>query len=473
MKGPRSLSRQISERLGQDRQTEEDARDSFYALAERLQAEARPDETLFSELTAERSDFARLNQNRIRQAGQIRHASLQLRLIDGNRQAEAACDLSGDLAHDFELARGLLRQLRLRLRHLPDDPYLHVSDEPTRSDRWPEVPEVDAAAAVADIIAAGAVAGAGAGAGLDLVGIWASGEVTAGLASSLGHRHWHVSRNFHFDWSCHGDGDQSVKGSLGGLRWDAAPVRARLDAMRAELDILARPPKVLAPGRYRAWLAPMAVSELTDMLAWDGFDLKSQRTRQTPLLRLLDGEEQFDPRVSLREVHGPAGTGLLPAFTSEGFMRPDSVTLIDRGAAGSPLVDARAGKEYGLAVNAASGYPESLAMEPGDLAPEQVLEALGTGLFIGNLWYCNWSDPNYCRVTGMTRFGTYWVEDGVIVAPVAPMRFDDSLYRLLGERLVAIGAEAQLLLSAQTYGGRSLESARLPGLLVAGMDFAL
>lgn len=449
----------------EDLKIEQAARDSFYALAERLQAEARPGEMLFSELTAERSDFARLNQNRIRQAGQVRHASLQLRLIDDNRQAEAECDLSGELAHDFELARGLLRQLRQRLRHLPEDPYLHVSEEPASSDRWPEVAEVDAAAAVAEIIDAAA--------GLDLVGIWASGEVTAGLASSHGHHHWHVSRNFHFDWSCHGEGGSAVKGSLGGLRWDPAPVRARLAGMREALDILARPPKVLPPGRYRAWLAPMAVSELTDMLAWDGFDLKSQRTRQTPLLRLLDGEERFDPRVSLHELHGAAGTGLLPVFTSEGFLRPEHVTLIDRGGPGSPLVDARAGKEYGLAVNAASGYPESLAMEPGDLSENRVLAALGSGLFIGNLWYCNWSDPNYCRVTGMTRFGTYWVEDGKIVAPVAPMRFDDSLYGLLGERLLAIGEETQLLLSAQTYGGRSLESARLPGLLVDGMKFAL
>ena len=446
-------------------QLEIDARDCFYAIAERLQAEARVDETLFCELEAEQSDFVRLNCNRIRQAGEVRHASLQLRLIEDDRQAEASCDLSGDLAHDFDQARVLLRQLRLRIRHLPPDPHLQFSEDASRSDRWASEPLADAGAAVEAIM--------GAAEGLDLVGIWASGEITHGLASSVGHRHWHVSRSFHFDWSCHGADDRAVKGSYAGLQWDATPVRERLASMREELDILARPAKRLLPGRYRAWLAPMAVAELTDMLAWDGFDLKSQRTRQSPLLRLLDGEEHFDPRVCLREVHGADGTGLLPAFTSEGFLRPETLTLIECGEAGSPLVDARAGKEYGLPVNAASGYPESLAMASGELAADQVLSALGTGLLIGNLWYCNWSDPNYCRVTGMTRFGTYWVENGVIVAPVEPMRFDDSLYSLFGERLAALGAETQLLLSAQTYGGRSLESTKLPGLLVDGMDFAL
>ncbi|MBK1648376.1 metallopeptidase TldD-related protein [Rhabdochromatium marinum] len=446
-------------------QIEEDARDSFYTLARRLNAETRTDETLFCELNAEHSDFVRLNQNRIRQAGQVQHARLNLTLIEDRRQAEAQCDLSGDLARDFEQARALLRQLRLRLRHLPEDPYIQFSTEATRSDHWPTVPLVATGAAVTDIMTAAQ--------GLDLVGIWASGELTTGLASSVGHCHWHVSRSFHFDWSCHGGADCAVKGSHGGVAWDVTPVRERLEAMRAELDIMTRPLKRLTPGRYRAWLAPMAVAELIEMLAWDGFDLKSQRTRQTPLLRLLDGEERLDSRVVLRESHGAEGTGLLPAFTSEGFLRPDTLTLIDQGQAGTPLVDARAGKEFNQPVNAASGAPESLIMATGDLAADQVLNRLGSGLFIGNLWYCNWSDPNYCRITGMTRFGTYWVENGMIVAPVAPMRFDDSLYGLLGERLLALGADASLMLSAQTYGGRSLESACLPGLLVDGLQLTL
>lgn len=41
----------------------------------------------------------------------------------------------------------------------------------------------------------------------------------------------------------------------------------------------------------------------------------------------------------------------------------------------------------------------------------------------------------------MTRFATFWVEQGRIVAPVDAMRFDDSLYRLLGSELERIGAQ--------------------------------
>jgi predicted Zn-dependent protease len=72
----------------------------------------------------------------------------------------------------------------------------------------------------------------------------------------------------------------------------------------------------------------------------------------------------------------------------------------------------------------------------------------------------------------MTRFGSFWVERGELVAPLAAMRFDDSLYRLLGDRLEGLTRERELILSAETYDGRSTDSALLPGALVSGIDLA-
>ena len=150
------------------------------------------------------------------------------------------------------------------------------------------------------------------------------------------------------------------------------------------------------------------------MLAWGGFDLKSHRTRQTPLLKLVRGERAFNPGVTIREEQD---RGLTAGFTGDGFLTPDRVTLIDAGRFGQCLVDARDAKEYGEPVNAAGGAPASVGLDPGEIAPSEVLARLDTGLWIGNLWYCNWSDPNDCRVTGMTRFGTWWVENGEIHGP--------------------------------------------------------
>ena len=104
---------------------------------------------------------------------------------------------------------------------------------------------------------------------------------------------------------------------------------------------------------------------------------------------------------------------------------------------------------------------------------EGVLDALGTGLYIGNLWYLNFSDRTACRTTGMTRFGTFWVEGGEIVAPIEVLRFDDTAYNLLGERLEGLADSAETILDSSTYGHRSMESLRLPGALVSEMTFTL
>ena len=112
-------------------------------------------------------------------------------------------------------------------------------------------------------------------------------------------------------------------------------------------------------------------------------------------------------------------------------------------------------------------------MGPGELSAGDALAALDTGLYIGNLWYLNFSDRPACRLTGMTRFASFWVEDGKIVAPVNVMRFDDSVFRLFGEQLVGLTAERELVASSDTYGARNVSSMRLPGAVVRDMAFTL
>ena len=70
-------------------------------------------------------------------------------------------------------------------------------------------------------------------------------------------------------------------------------------------------------------------------------------------------------------------------------MRPDSVPLIVDGAYADTLVSPRSAQEYGVPTNGAAGgeYPLSMAIAPGQLPTDSVNEALGTGLFVGNLWY--------------------------------------------------------------------------------------
>jgi predicted Zn-dependent protease len=84
-------------------------------------------------------------------------------------------------------------------------------------------------------------------------------------------------------------------------------------------------------------------------------------------------------------------------------------------------VGSRSAAEYGLTANGASGgeSPSALNMAAGSL-PRLILKQLGTGLYISNLWYLNYSDQPAARLTGMTRFATFWVENGEIRRRSAP-----------------------------------------------------
>jgi hypothetical protein len=53
------------------------------------------------------------------------------------------------------------------------------------------------------------------------------------------------------------------------------------------------------------------------------------------------------------------------------------------------------------------------------------------------------------------------------------MRFDDAIYRILGDNLLDLTRQRELLLDPSTYGGRSTSSARLPGALLNGLRFTL
>ncbi len=73
----------------------------------------------------------------------------------------------------------------------------------------------------------------------------------------------------------------------------------------------------------------------------------------------------------------------------------------------------------------------------------------------------------------MTRFATFWVEHGTVQGPLNVMRFDETLYRVLGENLVGLTAERELILDPESYFGRSTQSGRMPGALIEDFTFTL
>jgi predicted Zn-dependent protease len=435
----------------------------FGRLADDAARVARDGETVLLTLAAEQSDFVRFNAGRIRQTGQVVQGKLEVRLIDGARQASLALTIGGDAEADRAALTDALAMLRDSLRDAPDDPHLLFDTtvwqrESRRDGRLPDP------AALARTVAECAQ-------GLDFVGFYAGGTLSRGFASTHGSRGWYQVTNFDFSWSLYDPSGRAIRTRYAGDDWRDAEFARRVEAAAARLPTLRLTPKTLAPGRYRAYLEPTALEQLTKVMCWGGFSARAHASARSPLHKLHVGDAAFDPRVSFTE---DLTLGMAPTFNSDGYAR-DSVPLVAAGRGVGRLTSARIAREYGLEPNGADAdeFPVSFAMAAGTLADADVLATLDTGLYIGNLWYVNFSDRMNCRLTGMTRFATFWVEHGRIVAPVDAMRFDDSLYRLFGEELEQLGATRELLLDERTWGERATGGQCLPGLLARGFELTL
>ena len=436
----------------------------FYQTVDRLTAELRGPEVLLANFGGERSDFVRFNRSAIRQAGSVTQYGISLELIVGSRHARAAITVCGSAEADRPRLEAAMADLRRTVTQAREDPHLLYATAVHNTERIDEDRLPPADAAVEAVLAAGK--------GRDLVGIYASGPIYAGFGNSLGQRNWFASHSFNLDWSFYHSSDKAVKDTYAGTTWDPILFDRKVNLAAEQLEILSRPPKTIDPGRYRVYLSPAAMEEFLNMVAYGAFGLKAHRTKTTSLLKMIESDARLADSVTLTEN---TADGIAPNVQSVGFVKPDRVRLIDRGRLDACLISPRSAAEYSVETNGASAAetPESLDMAAGDVDRALVPARLDSGVYINQLWYLNYSDRPAGRITGLTRFATFWVEGGRIAAPLNVMRFDETVYRVLGENLIGLTKERDFLASASTYGGRSTSSGRLPGAIVKDFTFTL
>ena len=443
---------------------------AFEALADAL---LQPDpvvDRITLHLCAEASDFLRFNQGALRQATSVQQAYATIAVERGLRRSESAVSLSGELAADLQRLRAERTLLVAQLGLIADDPWLQRPSAATHSQRDDRGALPNAAHVIALVHEHAALR-----LKQDLVGFYAAGPVAHALADSLGSRHWHRVESFHFDWCLYHRADKAVKTAYAGTHWRDAAFAERLDQAAQRVKLLERPARTLQPGAYRAAFAPAAMAELLGTLGWSGFSLKARRTGVSSLMRLQRGEAALASGFHLDEAFALSTT---PAFSAEGFARPPTVALVQGGrlpAAGGTLNSPRSAAEYSVpATGAHSGEsPEALHLHGGHIPDAELLHVLGTGLYISNLWYLNYSDRAACRMTGMTRYACFWVDKGELVAPLDVMRFDDDVLRLFGPGLVGFTATPEFMPNSDTYGARRLGSVTTPAAVVEGFALTL
>jgi predicted Zn-dependent protease len=203
-------------------------------------------------------------------------------------------------------------------------------------------------------------------------------------------------------------------------------------------------PRSLDPGDYAVILEPYAVQDFVQMMAYSGFGAVSMQEGRSFMAGKI-GEQIVDGRVSIWD-DGQNANGLPMPFDFEGVPK-QRVDLIKAGVAQGVVYDSyRAGKEEGRAStghalpapNAMGPFPLNTFFAPGDATLDEMIKNTERGIYVTRFHYTRPVEPTRLVITGMTRDGTFLVENGEIAYPVKNLRFTQSYLEALNH-VEAIG----------------------------------
>jgi len=209
-----------------------------------------------------------------------------------------------------------------------------------------------------------------------------------------------------------------------------------------------RAPTALSPGQYTVILEEYAVSEMIDYLSYVGFGARAVQEGRSFMAGNF-GKSLVGSNVSIWD-DGLDGRGLPMPFDFEGVPK-QRVDFFAKGVATGVVYDSyTAGLEgkssTGHALPAPNTFgpiPMNMFMAPGEATKEEMLASTERGLWITRFHYVNVLHPLRAVLTGMTRDGTFLIENGEIARPVRNLRFTQSVLEALS-RVEMIGREAKL-----------------------------
>jgi len=224
---------------------------------------------------------------------------------------------------------------------------------------------------------------------------------------------------------------------------------AGLAEIAAQKAIASRNPSELPPGKYTVILEPAAVLDAVGFMFWDfgGSALLEQRS----FLNERIGTQLFGENITVwDDVYHPLQTGL--TFDGEGMKR-HRMKLIDKGvvqrltfarSSAARMLRSELSSNVGPVTPTGHGFalpneigeaPLNIVFEGPDSVRrstvEQMIAGTGRGILVTRLWYIREVDSYEKILTGMTRDGTFLVEDGRIRGGVRNFRFNESLIHML------------------------------------------
>jgi len=280
---------------------------------------------------------------------------------------------------------------------------------------------------------------------LTTAGIYSSAENFEGIFNSRGLTDWHTQTLAEISITMLGDNSS-------GWQKLNSPDVARLDPKglaetAARKAAESNDPLELAPGKYSVILEPAAVLDIVGFMFWDfgGLSVLDQRS----FLCDRVGTKLFGDNINIWDnAAHPMQAG--PPFDGEG-MRRQPVQLVANGVI-HQIVHARATAAKIAKSNIATkvgpvfptGHGFSLPNEMGEMPSnivfgdpanpqtiEQMIASTERGILVTRLWYIREVEPFEKLLTGMTRDGTFLVENGKIQRGIRNFRFNESLLHML------------------------------------------
>jgi len=281
--------------------------------------------------------------------------------------------------------------------------------------------------------------------GLTTAGVFSSAESLDGVFNSRGLSRWHTQTSAEVSIT------MLAADSSGWQKANSPDVRnldpLALAEVAAQKALDSAHPREIPAGKYMVILEPAAVLDIVGFTFWDysGMAILDQRSFLTGRI----GTKLFGDNISIwDDVAHPLQTG--SPFDGEGVQR-QRVGLVENGIV-KRVVYARAtaqrmkGSEYKDKVGPieATGHGFALPNEMGEMplnivfaaagdpqTVEQMIASTERGVLVTRLWYIREVEPFEKMLTGMTRDGTFLVENGRVQGGVRNFRFNESLIHML------------------------------------------
>ncbi|MBX7117866.1 MAG: TldD/PmbA family protein [Gemmatimonadaceae bacterium] len=215
----------------------------------------------------------------------------------------------------------------------------------------------------------------------------------------------------------------------------------KVSARAIEKARSSRNPQAIEPGRYTVILEPQAVGDLVQLVA-NYADARQADEGRSPFVKQGGGnkvgEKIVDNRVTL--FSDPADPQLL-AQPYDGEGMPIGRQVWIEGGTLKQLQYSRFwAKKQG---KAPTGGTTSLKMQGGTTSMDEMIRSTPRGILVTRLWYLREVDPRTILYTGLTRDGTYLIEEGRISRPIRNLRFNESPLFMLNN-LEQLGAAERL-----------------------------